>query len=177
MYKIYSLKLILVGLIWWPLTSCALSDSIDALPKLIDSKIDTKFSVVDNTLQVLRGDEQTVKNDNRHLISALKLKHIFINEYDYSVTVSRNVYSTKTESPLELFEYTIRFQSLNKSLIDEFSSLANSEFIKTNIPLIKQPTTCYVFSGKAKLHLLCRYGLVKNAEIPEIISRIKNQEM
>jgi hypothetical protein len=169
--------IILAFLIWWPINACALSGSVAESPRLISSEIETEFLVVNKTLQVVRGDQPTIENDNRHIISALKLKQIFIKEYDYSVTVSRRVYFTKTENQLELFDYSVRFPSLNKSLINEFSSLTNSEFIQTRIPLIKQPTTCYIFAHKVKLHLMCRYGLTRNDEILEIISRIKNEEM
>jgi hypothetical protein len=177
MLKIYSLKLILAGLIWWPLTACALPDNLDKSPRLISSEIETEFLVVNKTLQVVRGDQPTINTDNIHLLSTLKSKQIFINEYDYSVTVSRRKYSTKTENPLELFDYSVRFPNLNKSLINEFPPLANNEFIEARIPFLKQPTACYIFTSKVKLHLMCRYGLTRNDEIPEIISRTKNEEM
>ncbi len=164
-------------LIWWPLTAFALSGNLDVSPKLITSKIESEFLVVNKTLQIVSGDQPTIETDIMHLRSALKSKQIFIKEYDYSVTVSRRVYFTKTENQLELFDYSVRFPSLNKSLINEFSSITNSDFIQTRIPLIKQPTTCYIFAHKVKLHLMCRYGVTRNDEIPEIISRIKNEEM
>lgn len=167
----------LLGLIGWPLSACALSDNLGTSPKLISSEMETEFLGVNKTLQVVHGDQLTVETDNRHLLSALKLKQIFINEYDYSVTLSRRKYFTKTENPLELFDYSVELPGLNNSLINEFTALADSDFLETKVPLIKQPTTCYVFTGKTRLHLLCRYGLTKNDELPEIISSIKSEEM
>jgi hypothetical protein len=114
-----------------------LSGSVAESPRLISSEIETEFLVVNKTLQVVRGDQPTIETDNIHLRSALKSKQIFMKEYDYSVTVSRRVYFTKAENQLELIDYSVRFPSLNKSLINEFSSLTNSEFIQTRIPLIK----------------------------------------
>jgi hypothetical protein len=177
MLKFHSLKLILISLIWWPLNACALSGSVAESPRLISSEIETEFLVVDKLLQAVSGDQPTIENDNRHLLTALRSEQIYIKEYDYSVTVSRRKYSTKTEYILELFDYSVRFPIFKKSLTNEFTSLENTEFIETRIPSIKQPTTCYVFTSKAKLHLLCRYGLTRNDEIPKIISRIKHEEM
>jgi hypothetical protein len=177
MMKSYLRKFILPVLIYYPLTVCALSGNVDKTPELISSEIETEFLVVDKLLQAVSGDQPTIENDNRHLLTALRSEQIYIKEYDYSVTVSRRKYSTKTEYILELFDYSVRFPIFKKSLTNEFTSLENTEFIETRIPSIKQPTTCYVFTSKAKLHLLCRYGLTRNDEILEIISRIKNEEM
>jgi hypothetical protein len=164
----------------WPLLACASTGHGDQQPKLLDSQIETKFSVNNAKLIVSHGDKSASENDNDYLLSALSLKKIYFTKYDYSVTVSRKQYSTNmgnAEESLELFHYSVRFKGLKNPLKSEFPVLGEQDFIETYIPLSKAPTKCYVYTTKHRLNLLCHYGLKRNDSMSDIISQLKNSEM
>ena len=166
-------------LICWPIYACAANHNTDQQPALIESQIETEFSVESGKMTVRYGNKQASKTDNSYLLSALNAQKIFINKYDYSVTVSRKQYRTESsidDDHLELFHYSIKFPASKSTLEEEFPSLDENNVVETDIPLSKAPTKCYVFTDKQRLNLLCHYGFRRNATIPTIIALMKRND-
>lgn len=155
------LNLFISGLFYYPFLAGAATNLVSGNPVLIDSTLESAFSVKRNKVIADKADKETCKIDNAYMLSALKVRKIGLKNLDYKVRVNRKHYphGPASKDTLEIFHYEIEFPDFDIAMKKGFPELTKTDFIKTHIPLSKAPTTCYIFTGNQKLNLLCTTGL------------------
>lgn len=176
MCKTPILCIYIISFLCLPCITDAMATNASTSPEMTTNILESSFTVTNKTITPGKSDIETCKTDNAYMLSAFKENHITFTTHDYSVNVSKKIYSRQSinsDDDLELFHYEVKFDNFNDVITKIAPDLAQKNFITTYIPLSKAPTQCYAFIATHKLNLMCHYGFKQHPAMPGIISTLK----